>query len=131
MAKVIGIKYTPTTTGWETIFATEAGVPNGTEAIISDIIATNQTGGNVDVDLAIVESADATPTATDLIVEATTVNTNTIADIDLQLRAGTLGVPLSAGQVMKVKVSAVGPAFRVFGRKAAEGFVLGAGPISS
>lgn len=130
MARVLGIKYVPTTTGWETLVAASDAVPRGTEVLVTDVVASNQTGGAVTIDLAIVEG-DATPDTTDLIVEAQSLTANTIVSVAYDISTGQ-SLPLAAGQTLKARLSATGPAIRVYGRQASEGFIFdGSGPVAS
>jgi len=123
MARVIAKNHITTTTGWEVVYATEAGLPKGTEAIINGIVCNNPTGGSVNVDFAIIETATATPTNSDRFVSQTAIATTVITSI---LPTSVLtSITLSGGQTLVARSSVLGVIVRVFGSQASEEYLVG------
>jgi hypothetical protein len=123
MARVIAKIHTTTTTDWEVVYATESGLPKGTEAIINGIVCNNPTGGSVDMDFAIIETPTATPTDSDRFVSQIAVATTVIATI---LPTSDLtSITLSGGQTLVARSSDLGVIVRVFGSQATEEYLVG------
>ena len=121
MARLIAAKQVVASTGWETLLATESGLPKGTEAIVEAIMVNNPLGSSVVLDFAVTETEADAPVAGDEIVNTVTITTGVTDDVAIP----TSVLNLADGQTLKVKCDVAGATVRVFGKQASAEYLVG------